>query len=1111
MNLDLNSLTEAVEQLWRAAISVSAIKYIAAGLVNNQCSGISINTEARKAQLLDQNTHDKKSENIINKLAAEITITIKENKNENDDKDNTIEDGMDDMVQTDDDLSPSSVCHRVTSPDTESDYKDHHQTISMISHTNDEPETSEQGDWASFQVHQCQDQHLEPACTNNHDLIMSHAEPGEIFLEAESIGGNPNIDLDYETQTVDESFDQSLNNTFEEEDEIDIKSDFLHCSTPEPIEEDEHFFTSFVSHQLPFLAPQDEYPTFITSSAAHTCLVLEDDFTDPQTSIISHYRKNSLFDSGIFEDVNEDMQELTEDVIDEYTEYTNDENLETIIEVSEICGESEMTEDFQISLDKNDADNHILRSMTQESIADIESEILELESLISRDFSSTSINIGEIDEKGMEEEIETQTVTEEDKEILSNYAINISNNDEDLYPSMVSHFVLENEMDPQKLPSAASHVVIGLSEENDFNSMITHSPDLCEDLSKPETTEEYSEYTEVEHLDTIMEVSEMIDESEMTEETEEIPISVDGYDMQVLRSMTQDSIADLQEEDDEDEEPSSDNQSHLKIIEEETKPDYSIITEEIVEENEDLQLAQEEELLLVPSIINTEYDESIEDFLPSMVSHCVVDNELEYDKLPSTAAHSVLGVAEENDYNSMLAHSHNFYGNPEFSLHQYYDISLAQEEHTNNVRYSRYGLLSDVCEENISKFGVEEFHSFYPRVENVEIRKNSMHEESLAPMSSDTVTNSGLSEDYNEAPMIASMEPDVTSYKANDSIPDVDEEVVEDRDSMLPQLDKNSCPEKVEESAAEKSEPEPVVQSFKLQLTRLQQLQKLVEDELEEFDQRKNKVDVEQATETQVINVVKGVEFITNIQINQVLEDSIHEPKTNKEEPIEPVPEEQEEEEEQDTTESIDTHEEKHNYEVFSEEEEAPEENFIHASCTLTDNSVSIKSNYVNTSHSSVKEEIKEENIPEDQKQANILQGYDNNDENSTDMTQQKQDELKLQLRVPQRKSLSSETKIRDKQLLDSLFSGSNKAENVALNEKTEESKEPTTRPSILKPSKSTVKIATATLNENVKKQSYRIKFKVKLNDNNSKKQTSVLRYLFGCFGGEKLFNSQHK
>merc|ERR1719188_330291 len=124
--------------------------------------------------------------------------------------------------------------------------------------------------------------------------------------------------------------------------------------------------------------------------------------------------------------------------------------------------------------------------------------------------------------------------------------------------------------------------------------------------------------------------------------------------------------------------------------------------------------------------------------------------------------------------------------------------------------------------------------------------------------------------------------------------------------------------------------------------------------------------------------------------MNQVLEDTNQEHTTKVEHPIVQVMEEQEEEEEQESTESIDTPEEKHNYEVFSEEEEAPEENFIHASCTLTDNSVSIKSNYVNTSHSSVKEEIKEEDIPEDQKQANILQGYDNNDENSTDMTQQK-------------------------------------------------------------------------------------------------------------------------
>jgi len=1110
MNLDLDSLTEAVEQLWRAAISVSAIKYIAAGLVNNQSSGISINTEARKAKLHDQKAHDKKQENIINKLAAEISITIKENQNTNINKDNTTEEGMDDMVQTNDDLTPSSVCHRVTSPDTKSDFEDHHQTISMISHTNNDDQEPEQGDWTSFQVHQCQDQYLEPAATNNHDLFMSYAEPGEIFSEAELTGGNPNIDSDYETQTADETFNLSLNNTFEE-DQIEVSSDFLHCSTPEPIEEDHHYFTSFVSHQLPFLAPQEEYQTFITSSVAHTCFVLEDDFSDPQTSIMSHY-SSSFHDSGIFEDVNEEMTELTEDVIDEYTEYTNDEHLETIIEVSEICAESERTEDiedFQVSMEKNDANKFILRSMTQDSIADIESEILELESLISRDFSSTSINIGEIDENTMEEENEMQVVTEAEKEILSKYEFKNKIEDEDLFSSMVSHSVLETEMDPEKLPSAASHVVIGLSEENDHNSMITHSPDHFEDLTKPETTDDYSEYTEVEHLDTIMEVSEMIDESEITEETEEIPISVDDYEMHVLRSMTQDSIADIHEEEDE---ITTEDVLNFNLIEEQQMipiSDSSITVNEVVVENEDLhfKLSEDNMLYQAYSTMSTDYiEESKEDIFPSMVCHSVVDNEIDYDKLPSTAAHTVLGVEEENDYNSMLAHSHNFYGNPEFVLHQFYDISLAQEEHTKAIRYSRYGLLPDVHEENIGSFGTEEFHSFYPRIEDVEVRKNSMHEESLASMSSDIVSSIGLSEDYNEAKTEASLEPHVTSDTANDSNTIVDEEVVED--SMLPQLDEKSCPEKDEESAAEKSEPEPVVQSFKLQLTRLQQLQKLVEDELEEFDQKKNKVDLEQATETQVINIVKGVEFITNIKMNQVLEGTNQEHNTKVEHQIVQVLEEKEEEEEQETTESIDTHEEKHDYEVFSEEEEAPEENFIHASCTLTENTVSIKSNYVNTSHSSLNEEIREQNIPEDQKQENILQENDNNDENLTDMTKQKQDELKLQLRVPQRKSLSSETKIRDEQLLNSLFGGSNTAENVALNEKTEESK---TRPSILKPSKSTVKVATATLNENVKKQSYRIKFKVKLNENKSKKETSVLRYLFGCFGGEKLFNSQHK
>merc|ERR1719381_459744 len=85
------------------------------------------------------------------------------------------------------------------------------------------------------------------------------------------------------------------------------------------------------------------------------------------------------------------------------------------------------------------------------------------------------------------------------------------------------------------------------------------------------------------------------------------------------------------------------------------------------------------------------------------------------------------------------------------------------------------------------------------------------------------------------------------------------------------------------------------------------------------------------------------------------------------------------------------------------------------------------------------------------------------------------------------------------------------KDQKVNFTQNSEHETEGKVKASILKNKSNVVKVATATLNENVKKQSYRIKFKIKLNDNNSKKQTSVLRYLFGCFGGEKLFNSQHK
>merc|ERR1711874_951449 len=172
----------------------------------------------------------------------------------------------------------------------------------------------------------------------------------------------------------------------------------------------------------------------------------------------------------------------------------------------------------------------------------------------------------------------------------------------------------------------------------------------------------------------------------------------------------------------------------------------------------------------------------------------------------------------------------------------------------------------------------------------------------------------------------------------------------------------------------------------------------------------------------------------------------------------------------------------------FNEEDD---ENLIHASCTLKrDNTVSISSNVVNIAHNSDnKEEVTEESYPDNTKDIT------NQEELNREESEGEQDRRKNKLRTPPRpprKSVSLETKIRDRQLLDSMFGDSKTTENVQVNE--DERKEKKEKPPILKQNKST--IALASLNENAKKQSYRIKFKVKLNDKTSK-ESSVMRYLF--------------
>merc|ERR1719297_790264 len=153
-------------------------------------------------------------------------------------------------------------------------------------------------------------------------------------------------------------------------------------------------------------------------------------------------------------------------------------------------------------------------------------------------------------------------------------------------------------------------------------------------------------------------------------------------------------------------------------------------------------------------------------------------------------------------------------------------------------------------------------------------------------------------------------------------------------------------------SATENSEKEGSIQSYKLQLTRIKELQKLVEDELEEFDtKRKVKSNLVQATETEIINTVKGIEFKSEIKITQLTEEDEDLDKT--EDDVDPITEI----DDTNTNEEIivdqeDDVEEEDGLDISDSDDNLSdeEEHLIHASCTLKkDNTVSISSNVVNS------------------------------------------------------------------------------------------------------------------------------------------------------------------
>merc|ERR1711997_286932 len=474
----------------------------------------------------------------------------------------------------------------------------------------------------------------------------------------------------------------------------------------------------------------------------------------------------------------------------------------------------------------------------------------------------------------------------------------------------------------------------------------------------------------------------------------------------------------------------------------------------------------------------------------------------EGERLPSCVAHQVSnGNTEENDFLSQISHQANTVPQHVFYLKNFPVVGLEYHE-----------------EESASKLKAKRENKKFAK-ENIEVEKNDEHSvnekvtETRAPKIEDD--QAGLFEDFSEGSNTprkienSSQLPHeekiccIESKSASENSEKEDENIT-DQSSLL-NTENEGANQNDLSSATENSEKEGSIQSYKLQLTRIKELQKLVEDELEEFDtKRKVKSNLVQATETQIVNIVKGIEFKSDIKITQLTEEDEDLDKT--EDDVDPITEiddtntneirDEEEEEDIEEEEELDISE---SGKDLSDEEE----NLIHASCTLKrDNTVSISSNFITSSQTQLAPEIStQETAPEpslDEKTE--LDG----EECPTEDKDRRENDLKLQPRAPPRKSVSLETKMRDKQLLESPLTDQRQTESSP----DEEKKEIIPKPSILKANKSSITLS-ASLNENVKKQSYRIKFRIKVNDK-SPKESSVLRYLFGCFGGERLFHANH-
>merc|ERR1719433_1919722 len=655
-----------------------------------------------------------------------------------------------------------------------------------------------------------------------------------------------------------------------------------------------------------------------------------------------------------------------------------------------------------------------------------------------------------------------QDITAEEEEIYSekdNFSI-----------TMVSHQItspdIPEDYQHHQMVSSVAHQQHQLEEDfsepqtslmSHYNNIYYETLEEVKDITivEEEVTEDY---TDIEALETIQEVSEVCDTSEQTDITEtEFIEDIDDFPTLNLNDV---DILDVISKD----------------IHEPTVNNSKLIVEPSNDDDEPVE----------PE------DERFE-LIPSLQCHFLSSLDYEDERLPSCVSHQVSNEnTEKTDYLSQISHTPSKRENKNFAgekmeVEQMYiartDCQEMRELSETNPTVqcqSQCKETEEPAEVNNDEHSVNEEVTDTRAPQLEEVQAGLFEDVSEGTNTPREIENSSQLPHDEEISCIESKSASENSDKEDENITD---------QSFRHKSENEGANQNDQSSATENSEKEGSIQSYKLQLTRIKELQKLVEDELEEFDtKRKVKSNLVEATETEIVNIVKGIEFKSEIKITQLTEEDEDLDKT--EDDVDPI------------TEIDDSN----NNEIIDEEEDIEEngldisdsgkdlsdeeENLIHASCTLKrDNTVSISSNFVSSQTQLAPEEPNIPAAPETAPDATTLaEKIELDGEECPTDEDQRENDLKLQPRGPPRKSVSLETKTRDKQLLDSLLSDRRQTESIPDEEK-KENKETIAKPSILKPNKSSITLS-ASLNENVKKQSYRIKFRIKVNDKSAKESS---------------------